>query len=256
GVTALEVHEHGEGGVPLVLLHGFAASHRYWEPVLDRLLGNPVVGGRHVLAYDLPGHGASAPSPTGRTAQSANLLLADLARRNIGQVHLAGHSMGGAIACHMALKAPSRVASLTLLAPGGFGQEINAKLIRRFAAASERGLLAALYEQFYGWRRAPSDIALGTVLADHARPGACAEYARIAETFLEGDRQGVLPLDAIAALGMPIKVIWGTQDRITPTRQAHKLPGEIAVHVFEGVGHSIADEIPDVVVRLIGENVR
>ncbi len=248
--------ETGRGGIPLVLLHGFAATYAYWAPVLSRLPSNPVVGGRHVLAVDLPGHGASAPSPTGRTSQAADLLLEDLDRRGIDTAHLCGHSMGGAIACLVALKRPERVASLTLLAPGGFGPEINAKLLRRFAMACDEAAVLPLLEHFYGWRRAVPAASLEAVLAERGRPGAAAEHARIAETFLDGDAQGVLPLDAIAKLGMPVKAIWGTQDRITPTLQAHKLPGEIAVHVFEGVGHSIADEIPDAVVRLIGDNLR
>jgi pyruvate dehydrogenase E2 component (dihydrolipoamide acetyltransferase) len=55
---------------------------------------------------------------------------------------------------------------------------------------------------------------------------------------------------------MPTKVVWGAQDRVLPTRQAHRLPGHIAVHVFEGVGHMLPHEIPDAVARLIRENAR
>jgi pyruvate dehydrogenase E2 component (dihydrolipoamide acetyltransferase) len=248
--------ETGEGGIPLILLHGFASNHAYWGPVTNRLPSHPAVGDRRILAFDLPGHGQSAPSPSGRTAEMADLLLEEMARRGIASAHLCGHSMGGAIACLMALKAPGRVASLTLLAPGGFGPEINARLIRRFAAAQDEATLAPLFEQFFGWRRKVPEEAMAAVLADHGRPGACDEYLRIAETFLTDDEQGVLPLADIAALGMPVKVIWGAQDRITPTRQAHKLPGEMGVHVFEGVGNSIADEIPDRIARLIAENLR
>ncbi len=38
---------------------------------------------------------------------------------------------------------------------------------------------------------------------------------------------------------MPIKVLWGTQDRVLPTRQAHKLPGVVATHIFERTGHML-----------------
>jgi pyruvate dehydrogenase E2 component (dihydrolipoamide acetyltransferase) len=53
-----------------------------------------------------------------------------------------------------------------------------------------------------------------------------------------------------------VKVLWGTQDRIVPTRQAHRLPGRIAIHVFEDAGHMLPLEIPDEVAFLILENTR
>ena len=52
----LFAHETGEGGVPLVLLHGFASSHRYWLPVLRHLPDFPQWKGRLALApHILPG---------------------------------------------------------------------------------------------------------------------------------------------------------------------------------------------------------
>jgi pyruvate dehydrogenase E2 component (dihydrolipoamide acetyltransferase) len=51
-------------------------------------------------------------------------------------------------------------------------------------------------------------------------------------------------------------VLWGTQDRVLPTRQAHKLPGAIAVHIFEKTGHMLPQEIPHEVAGLILENTR
>ena len=46
-----------------------------------------------------------------------------------------------------------------------------------------------------------------------------------------------------------------TQDRVLPTRQSHKLPGEVATHVFERVGHMPHLEIPDAVCRLVREQL-
>ena len=253
GLFAVEM---GKGGVALVLLHGFASSHDYWKPVMDRLPANEHVGGRSILAFDLPGHGRSSPTETARTAEMADLLLEEFDRRGIAVVHLAGHSMGGAVACLVALKQPARIASLTLLAPGGFGPGINARLIRRYAVAQDETSLTPLLAQFYGSARAVPEEAMSAVLADRARPGAGEEYLRIAETFLSGEDQGVLPLDTLAGLGIPITVIWGEDDVVTPTTQAHRLPSAMQLHLYDGVGHSIGDEIPDEVVRLIGENVR
>jgi pyruvate dehydrogenase E2 component (dihydrolipoamide acetyltransferase) len=78
----------------------------------------------------------------------------------------------------------------------------------------------------------------------------------IVETFFDGTRQKLLPVAALAELKLPVKVLWGTQDRVLPTRQAHRLPGRIAVHIFEDAGHMLPYEIAAEVAHLVLENTR
>ncbi|MBR7517917.1 alpha/beta fold hydrolase, partial [Mycobacterium tuberculosis] len=88
------------------------------------------------LAVDLPGHGSSRDYPDAVTARHfAQAVVEDINRRDIPRVHLVGHSMGGATAALVAAFAAEKVASLTLLAPGGFGPDINGRLLRHYAAA-------------------------------------------------------------------------------------------------------------------------
>jgi pimeloyl-ACP methyl ester carboxylesterase len=240
----------GNGGIPLCLLHGFGSAAHFW-----RLVQAPLATRRLVLACDLPGHGGSGAVHWGRGAgEAAEIVAGDLSGRGIGRLHLCGHSLGGAVASLFALKFPERVASLTLLAPGGFGPEINARLIRRFAKANSVAELEPLLEQLYGADTSLPEGLAAKMMQDRKTAGGDKQLPEIAESFLVGDAQGLLPVEDLAALGMPIRVVWGTQDRITPTRQAHKLPGVMAVHIFDGVGHSIADEIPDALLRIVSEN--
>src|SRR5882757_4225967 len=116
-ISSLYVAERGAGPKTIVLLHGFGGCHDVWHEVTSAL-----APGIRTLAYDLPGHGLSLDFPGGGAAKTAaRAVLAALAARQTSQmrrVHLGGHSMGGASATLMALTAPEKVASLTLLAPG------------------------------------------------------------------------------------------------------------------------------------------
>ena len=136
-VSSLYVAERGAGPKTVVLLHGFGGCHDIWREVTATL-----APGIRTLAYDLPGHGLSLDFPgSGPAKTAARAVLADLAARGIARVHVAGHSMGGAVATLMALAEPETIASLTLLAPGGFGPEINGPLLRRYAAARIFGIV-------------------------------------------------------------------------------------------------------------------
>ncbi|PLX38362.1 MAG: alpha/beta hydrolase [Hyphomicrobiales bacterium] len=245
-----EATGEGRDKAPVVFLHGFAGKHSTYDTVRG------VIGGqRTTIAFDLPGHGGSRPWPqTGNAGVAAKAVLNELSERGLERVHLVGHSMGGATAALVAMRAPERMASLTLLAPGGFGAEINQRLLRRYAVAREAGELKLLMEQFFGWRRPLPDGLIEDMVAERADPEATESFGMIVEEILDGEVQKVLPRRDIAKLGCPVKVVWGTQDRVLPTRQAHHLPGEVAVHIFDEVGHMPHLEVPEAVAGLILQN--
>jgi pyruvate dehydrogenase E2 component (dihydrolipoamide acetyltransferase) len=250
-MTGLFGVERGGGNIPVVLLHGFGASHAVWDAVVEE-----IGGARHMIAFDLPGHSGSLAHPAGGAAVAAKAVCGELERRGFRRAHLVGHSMGGAAAALIALRAPDFAASLMLLAPGGFGREINSRLLRRYAAATDEAEIALLLEQFFGWENPlPAGIAAAQTRERQAE-GASTALVQIAETFFDGDCQKVLPVADLGRLDFPIKVVWGTQDRVLPTLQAHRLPGRIAVHIFERTGHMLPYEIPSDIAHLILENTR
>ncbi|WP_422384249.1 alpha/beta fold hydrolase [Roseibium album] len=235
---------------PVILLHGFGGDRQTWQNTQTALSSKV-----RSLAFDLPGHGQALDWPRiGNAGIAAKAVAQSLEHLALAKVHLVGHSMGGAVAALVALNDPERVASLTLLAPGGFGPEINHRLLRRYATTSDVEGMEVLLEQFFGWEfRLPKFLAK-TAADSRARPGATATLEAIVEEIIDGTVQKTLPRDELAALKLPIKVIWGTQDRVLPTRQAHKLPGIVATHIFERVGHMPHLEIPKEVTRLILQN--
>ncbi len=100
-------------GPPILLLHGLASTHRWWDLVVPHLTRFRVV------RFDLRGHGQSTTPPGGYTiARLAADARAVLDARDLDRVVVAGHSLGGAVALHLAATAPERVAALACVEGG------------------------------------------------------------------------------------------------------------------------------------------
>jgi 3-oxoadipate enol-lactonase len=99
-------------GVPVVLIHGLAGDHSAWLAQIEALRQH-----FRVVAFDNRGAGGSSQvDESVSTADLADDTLALMDRLGIEQSHVVGRSMGGAVAQHIALKAPQRVLSLVLCA--------------------------------------------------------------------------------------------------------------------------------------------
>lgn len=233
-------------GTPFVFLHGFGGDHEAWTH-----LANGLAGKAPSLAYDLPGHGRSGAHPARSPEEAAAAVATDLDRRGHARINLVGHSMGGAIAFLLALNNPHLIRSLFLIAPGGFGSEINQRLLRRFAEARQEDDITIALEQMVGWSfRLPRMLA-PAIAAQRQDLLARGRLLEIVDTLLDGDGQKRLPVGEISKMPFPVRVIWGTQDRVLPTRQSHKLPGLAATHVFERVGHMPHMEIPQEILKIL-----
>lgn len=244
--------QKGDGDQTIAFLHGFADTSESWASIVNELSSEA-----RTIAFDLPGHGGSLDCPdVRRTSTVADALLQELAVLGGGPVHLVGHSMGGAVAVLAALKKPDVIASLTLLAPGGLGTEINHRLLQRYAEAEDAGTLRSVLENMYGWNNPVSETTIERLVAMRRRPGQRDKLIEIAAGLSRDGKQGVIPREKLASLEMRVKVLWGTQDRVLPTRQAHRLPPMFAGHIFEDTGHMLPAEIPDAVIALIRQNIR
>lgn len=139
----------------------------------------------------------------------------------------------------------------------GFGTEINHRILRRFAVARTEEEIAPLLEQFFGLDRPPPRRMAGQIAADRAAsPERTAVLSVVAEAILDGTRQRTVDRQALADLDAPVKVIWGTADRILPVAQASGLPGLVATHLFEGIGHMPHLEVHRAVSRLLAEQIQ
>jgi len=233
GGQRLRYLQLGSGGTPVVLLHGFGADLNTW------MFNQPALAERQsTVALELPGHGGSskevgAGDPDALTAA----LEAALDALGIARMHLVGHSMGGAIAVLLAARRPDCIASLTLIAPAGFGAEINAGFIDGFVRASRRKDAAEVLQQLVHDPSLVSRTMVEDVLRYKRLDGVVQALETIAAAWFPAGRQARDVTNDVTALQAPVQVIWGREDRVIPVVQASATAARLPVHILEHAGH-------------------
>ncbi|MBV1866996.1 MAG: alpha/beta hydrolase [Marinosulfonomonas sp.] len=117
-VEGQQVHYRAQGAGPVVILLHCSSSHSgQWAPLIDLLSPN-----FNVLAPDLHGYGRSDPLPLDGRAyfERDGAIVTQLAAKYGPKVHIVGHSLGGTVALHTAVKHPDILNSLTVIEPVQF----------------------------------------------------------------------------------------------------------------------------------------
>jgi len=256
GNVSLSVSEAGEGGRPLLLLHGFTGAKEDFTEWLDPLAER----GWHAVAPDQRGHGGSS-QPADEAAYSFDAFAGDL----LGLADalawdrcvLLGHSMGGMVAQTVVLQAPDRFDGLVLMDTSHRGLRVDPGLVELgVSIARAEGIAAVMAAQ----DAIGSEDALGTPAHERllaTRPGyrefgqrkmlssSAAMYVAMITAIT--DVGGVDRLPLLESVELPTLVLVGDQDApfIKPSqRMAETIPGaELAV--VTDAGHSPQFENPD-----------
>lgn len=236
--------------VPLVAIHGFGADQLSWKILSNHFEDIPILG------VDLPNHGKSGKQAVMSIPAIAEQIAEALLNEGVCDFHLVGHSLGGAIAAEVAAKVGNRIKSLTLIAPAGLGPEINADFIQGLCRATSEKSLKPWLELLYA---DPSKLT-GSFVATAAKSLEKSEnrqaLEKMANTLMPDGTQVHSIRRTLAALQLPIKVIWGAQDQILPIKHAHLLPHLVGLHVIQQVGHVPQIESPQIVAENISYQMR
>ena len=109
------VYLKGGEGEPVILLHGFGGDKDHWTAFARHLKG------RHLVVPDIPGFGESSRWLTASYDIESQVERIDRFAEALGLTtfHVAGNSMGGALAAAYAAKFPEKVLTLALMNPAG-----------------------------------------------------------------------------------------------------------------------------------------
>ena len=252
-------HHRGGTGEPLLLVHGVGHHWQGWAPVLGALERE-----FDVIAPDSPGFGRSAPLPAGvppTIASYADALEAFLAGLGVERPHVAGNSMGGAIAIELLRRGSVRTA--TAISPAGFWsprERTYAQSVFRAIAAIPAPLRPAVVRS--ARTRTGRAALTATLVARPARMSAD-EAASAMDDLLRAP--ALLPcvaafdgLDLRSGAGLRtdgLTVAWGTRDRLLLARPQARRAREAlpaARHVaLAGLGHVPMSDDPGVVAEVI-----
>ena len=235
-------------GDPVVLVHGFGGDLNNWLFNTERLAER-----RRVYALDLPGHGESSKDVgAGDLAAFAAALGGFLDAIGADRAHLVGHSMGGATALAYALEQPDRVASLTLIAPAGLGEDINPDYIDGFVSAERRRELKGVLELLFADPSHVSRTLVDDVLRYKRLDGVDAALRQVSAAMYPSGRQTTVLAGDLDRLTVPVLAVWGERDRVLPAAQAEPLRARGRVEVLPDTGHSPHMEAANEVNRLLG----
>lgn len=235
-------------GIPLVLLHGFASDHNNWRGLFAGSQWQ-----QPLLAIDLPSHGASPLEAVADLDAVAALVEATIKQLNLSATIMVGHSFGAAVSARLAARGHIDIRALALFAPGGLGAEINVGFVENFVRAkSKESITPWLYELVHA-KDIISETFISAVVQQRQDQRLSDAMAAFAEHFFADGTQTISIIGDLASLEIPVRVIFGKQDRILPFKHSRNLPDNVALHAFEACGHMPHLEKRSLSLRILSE---
>ena len=242
----------------VVCLHSSGASGKQWSALRD------TIGARYdVLTPNLIGYGPEAFEPGRPLAIDDEVgAVATHIRAAGGRAHLVGHSYGGAVATHLALRHPELVASLALYEPVLmsmlFADDPHSEAVAEVSrvADSITSQLDTIYGRWQGARDFVNYWSGGDAWSrlDNSRHARLAsQMPKVAAEFRALVDAGTFPA-AVGELRMPVRLLCGTATRASARRIAELFAAfapVAAVTWLEGQGHMAPITNPDAVNPLL-----
>lgn len=236
----------------LLFLHGFGAGSHYWREVAEYFASTV-----NTIALDLKGFGYSDKPRDGkyRLRDQAEIVKAFIESKNLTNVILVGHSMGGAVALltHFELP-PGTVKGLILLGTAAYGQQLPnffhflrtpvlnqvvpallptrlvVKQVLRRVLSDQSKVTEAMIQQYVSYLKTPNAYYAARETAKQIVPDNVDEI-----------------IDRTIHLEIPVLIIWGEEDKILALSSGQRLHYDIKGSEFVIIpeaGHNVHEDKP------------
>jgi pimeloyl-ACP methyl ester carboxylesterase len=195
-------YEVAGSGPPLILLHGLSGSRRWWGRNV------PAFADRYrTYTVDLPGFGESRGVRWSRLDDIADRLADWLVDEGLAHAHIAGHSLGGAVAARLAARHPERIDRLVL---------VDAAIRSQGTSTITRAghVMRTVGRESVGF----APLLMRDLLRCHPR-----SFIAATVDALQSDWEPHL-----RRIDAPTLVVWGERDAITPLALGQELTAVIA----------------------------
>lgn len=240
-------------GRPLLLLGPSlgTSAESLWARCAAQLRGD-----YHVVGWDLPGHGRSAPADAGFGVPGLAKAVLELADRiRPGEAfRYAGDSVGGAVGLQLMLDAPQRVTSAVLLCTGArigepAGWRQRAETVR---SDGMQAVVAGSLQRWFAPGFPDREPAVTEELIGALRATDPESYARVCEALATFDVR-----DRLADISTPVLAVAGADDQPTPPAGLELIAKTVRdgrLVVLDGVAHLAPAERPADVAALLDEH--
>jgi len=259
----INYYEAGQGP-PVILLHGFGASAYSW-----RYLAPALAEHHRVFTLELKGYGLSDKPADGKYAISdqADLVAAFIRTRDLHDLVVMGHSMGGGVTLMTYFKVaednPGRIKRLVLIDSAGYPQKmpwfirlagipllnsVGTRLLSpRFAA------MIVLRKCYYNKDKI-TDEQIDTYAYYGSLPGAREAVVATAQQIVPEDIEAVTA--RYKTISVPVLIIWGEDDQVVPVSVGRNfkrdIPGSELV-ILPKCGHIPPEEEAQETTRIVKE---
>jgi pimeloyl-ACP methyl ester carboxylesterase len=246
-------------GPAVVLVHGFGGSTFNWRYTLPAL----AEAGYHSIALDLKGFGLSDKrfDEDYSHAAQADFVAEVMTALNVQSATLVGHSMGGNVVAHFALKYPQRVDGLVFAAgmvitgrqgrgpafglPASVGPLVAFPPLRRWGQLVLRAVLVparvttVLASAYYD-----SELVTPEVVEGALRPQQVRGWDLALLGLMRDSGRNALP-EPVSAITAPTLLAWGANDSWVPLERGQQLRSALPQAqwvVIPRAGHLLMEE--------------
>ena len=235
-----------EGQATLLLIHGFAANKENWLRFAANLTDQ-----YHVIAVDLLGHGESTKNPALRhdLDDQVEYVRGFLDAKGVGEIHVAGNSMGGAVSSLFAATYPERVRTVSLVNPAGIFE--HRAVLQDYLDKGENPLVVNSYDDVhklmaFAMVEAPFiPWPITEVVAERSM----ANKKLNDQIFQEFRSEHKYDFKhALTTIKAPTLVMWGQEDKVINYKNSEifdALVPNSSVLIYENIGHAPMIEIPE-----------